>query len=177
MKFEFAMFAVISVFTLFSGLSFADIGPGPSEEELSHITLNVTYNGGEIPADMTIFGYCNWDNATSPVTTFGTGFTCNGTICTNNGWYKLSPCATGNESVVLEFTGPIGNGSMRSDPLRIVGGKTILYKVELSNTSASILEVSLTDNVSGEVEEVGLCGLAPYLLILGFAGMLFVRKE
>ncbi|VVC72079.1 Uncharacterised protein [uncultured archaeon] len=161
---------VAVAFCLFSQVVFADAGPGPDPATLPYVVLNVTYNGAPVPNETTVQVYCFVNGIENWVPT--TSLSCENGICSNSGWYKLSPCVhSENATAVFEFAGiaALGNRSVNSSALKILGGKTYSYDVSISGSGAvSAVETGVTDNPAS------FCPISFALLavaLLGFAGL------
>jgi len=141
-------------------VSFADI-PGPEPSTVPYVVLNVTYDGQPVPDGTVVNAYCIVNGKLSGVPT--TSFACEGGICRNSGWYKLSPCAREeNATAIFELSHP-SFGAINTTPLPIKRGMTYYYDIRLGSNGTSEEQKTSEEEAGGKG---GICLLGFFLPLL-----------
>ena len=113
-------------------VAFADIGPGPSD--WPRIVINATYNGMPVPDSTQIRVVCYHSGSISQVPT--SSLQCQSGVCSNSGFYKLSPCVEGGD-VAFEFSSASFPRNYTTTKVHIEKGMVASFDVRLNADGSS----------------------------------------
>jgi len=131
-----AILALIAVASVLAA-SIGDVGPGPDPSTLPYVRMNVKLDGQPVPDTTQVEVACHVSGEDHGLPT--TTLSCEGGVCENSGWYKLSPCVdSDNATAVFTFHCESFPQDYSTEPLPVKGGWTHGYLVEIGSESGDV---------------------------------------